>query len=232
MRKAGLIFTILLTLLVNAHTQNSLLPSFRSNRSIADLYYSDGGAKGTRYLFGNDWVKGIVLLENNDLVSNDSLRFNMDKISQTLFITRDLRTIEEIDKKEFKAVTFYQNDSVYVFEHVNLINDKKLFQLIIKSETHYSLFKLLHTGLKKVYYTSKDPKEGERNYDEFVDAPEYYIIFPNKEIRSFFNLKKNAVERIFTLHQDVDRVRAYLANYSGDKIDESSLKNLILYLNN
>src|SRR4029077_13626729 len=152
-----------------------------------------GFTKGSRYLFDTAWVKGFVLSANNSIIRNDSFLLNLDKMTQSLLVTTDFKTFIEINKKEFKSVTFFVHDSAYVFEHVYLINNNKLYEPIIKTEDQYSLFKLIHTNLKRIYRSGNSPFHGS-SYDEYVDVPEYYIVFPSKETRNFFNLKKNTIE--------------------------------------
>ncbi|HEY8733411.1 MAG TPA: hypothetical protein VIL90_02520, partial [Puia sp.] len=139
----------------------------------------------------------------------------------------------EIDRREFKAILFYWHDSAYIFKHINFINDKDLFEVIINDNSKYSLYKVIHTKLIKGHYGgSAFSATNDKSADVFQDDAEYFIFFPNRQYRTIHLLKKAAIQRIFKLNPDSDLVDEYLRNTGNkDQYRENDLKQLILYLN-
>ncbi|HXB28715.1 MAG TPA: hypothetical protein VNW49_02795, partial [Puia sp.] len=200
-------------------------------RPFTDL--NQGSFKGKNLLFDGNWVKGKLLTSNNSIVSGDNFLFNFDKIEHKLLITADYKNIFEIDRREFKAALFYFNDSAYVFKHIYFINDKDLFQILVNDETRYSLYKVIHTKLiKETFGINAISTPGSTAFREkYVDMPEYYIFFPNREYRSIFTLKKGPIERIFELNRDSEKVNEFLKMTTSKVYDENELIQLILFLN-
>jgi hypothetical protein len=145
-----------------------------------------------------------------------------------LLITTDFKSISEIDWREFKAVLFYTSDTSFILEHINLISNKDLFQVIIKGDSKYSLYKTVHT---KVIKGSYEATSYGRSPDRYQDITEYCIFFPNREYRTFYQLKKSAIERVFKLNPDSENVDDYLNSTGKNTYEEDDLKQLILYLN-
>jgi hypothetical protein len=138
-----------------------------------------------------------------------------------------------IDRREFKAILFYWHDSAYIFKHINYINDKDLFEVIVNDNAKYSLYKVTRTKLVKGHYGgSFFSSANDRTADVYMNHREYYIFFPNREYRTIHLLKRSAIERLFKLNPDSDIVNEYL-QMSGNKqlYTENELKQLILYLN-
>jgi hypothetical protein len=196
-------------------------------------YANDISLNGKNFYFDSSWVKAKLLVANNKIISSDSFLFNFDKIDHRLLITTDFKRIFEIDRREFKAILFYWHDSAYIFKHINFINDKDLFEVIISDDTKYSLYKVTRTKLVKGHYGgSSSSATNDRSSDVYINEPEYYIFFPNREYRTIHFLKRASIERIFKLNPDSDVVSDFLRT-AGDKglYGENELKQLILYLN-
>jgi hypothetical protein len=214
------------------HAQENVHPDITQiSKPFTDL--TQGSFKGKNLLFEGNWVKGKLLTSNNSIVSCDSFLFNFDKIEHRLLITSDFKKMFEIDRREFKAALFYSDDSAIVYKHIYFINDKDLFQVLVFDETRYSLYKVIHTKLIKESFSmnliSTPGSSGFR--EKYVDMPEYYIFFPNREYRSIFSLKKGPIERIFELNRDSEKVNEYLKMAGGKVYSEDDLIKLILYLN-
>ena len=206
-----------------SHAQDSVHPTF--DKISTPYIYFERVFNGKTLLFDNTWVRAKLLTANNSTISNDSLLFNFDKIDQRLLVTADFKKVSEIDWREFKAILFYLHDSAYVFKHIYYVSNKDLFQVLITDDGKYSLFKTIRTKLVRGEYTS-------RAIDEYVDMPEYCILFPNKEYRTFHLLKKGSIEKVFKLNPDRDTVDNFL-NSAGNKeqYSEEDLIRLITYLN-
>ena len=219
------------TILYISHAQESVHPDF--DKISTPYVYFEGTYNGKNLLFGNNWVKARLLTANNSIISNDSFLFNFDKIEQRLLFTKDFNKIFEIDWREFKAIQFYIRDSAYIFKHIYTISNKDLFQVLINGSDKYSLYKSVHTKLVKgLYGSGLTLSPYDKAVDHFEDATEYCILFPNKEYRTTYLLKRAAIERIFKLNPDSNKVNDFLnTNDSKEQYGENDLIQLILYLN-
>jgi hypothetical protein len=214
------------------HAQENVHPDITQiSKPFTDL--TQGSFRGKNLLFEGNWVKGKLLTSNNSIVNGDNFLFNFDKIEHRLLITSDYKKMFEIDRREFKAALFYSNDSAYVFKHIYLINDRDLFQILVNDENKYSLYKVVHTKLIRESFSMNiiSTPGSSAIREKYVDMPEYYIFFPNREYRSIFSLKKGPIERIFELNQDSGKVDEYLRMIGGKVYNEDELVQLILYLN-
>ncbi len=186
--------------------------------------------RGTRYLF-DKWVHGTILSAKGELIANDSFFLNYDKISESLFLTIDRQTIVEIAKKEIRAFTLINGDQKLQFERVYLIDNKNLFQVLIRDSIGFSLYKLYHTKFRKADYTNDGIHESGKNYNEFLDQPQYFVLYPNRQIISMDVLTRKAIGKAFELNVIHDKVLSFLSQHEKDPEDENLLKNLVLYLN-
>jgi hypothetical protein len=178
------------------------------------------------FLFKGPWTRGLIVTANNLELKNDSFFMNLDKMSQTLWVTSDYNRYIEIDKKEFKSVTFYLGDSAFVFEHVYYIDSKHLFQVIIPGGKKYALFKRTVPVLRK-----KELPNG-LQYTTYIDVCRYYVLFPNKDYRKIRSLSKKSILKIFALLPEKEKVEDFLLARGQNISGESDLKNLVAYLNN
>lgn len=187
--------------------------------------------KGNPLLFDSSWARATVVAENNEVISNDSLHFNFNKLNQNLLVTVDYRKIYEVDKREVKSVTFYWHDSVYIFEHVFAINKKDFFLELIPNDGKYSLYKFIHTTIKPVNWHSNGLVTEEVLFDQYIDNPEYYIIFPDKDFRILNKINRKSIEKAFVLTKDSQKVDDWLRGKNKNPAGEDLLWNLILGLN-
>ena len=186
--------------------------------------------RGTRYLF-DKWVHGTIVNAKGELIANDSFFLNYDKISESLFLTIDMQTIVEIAKKEIKAFTLQHGGQDLRFERVPLIDNKNLFQVLIRDSIGFSLYKLYHTKFRKADYVNDGIHESGKNYNEFLDQPQYFVLFPDRQVISMDVLTRKAIGKAFTLNVIHDKVLSYLSKHEKEPEDEDLLKNLVLYLN-
>jgi hypothetical protein len=222
---SSILFLVVFTCFL--HAQDSSRISFTSILTPL-AFLDDAFFSAKTLLFNREWVKGKLLTANNTVISNDSFRFNFDKIEKRLLATRDFNRVFEIDWREFKAALFYSHDTGYVFKHIYALSNKDIFLVIINGGDRYSLYKTIHTKIVK-----------ENNYigsfisgsQKFVDITEYCILFPNHEYRIIHNIKRSSIERIFDLDPDYLRVNDFLNALGRADCDESDLKNLIYFLN-
>jgi len=225
----GLLISFIFILI--SGVQSSAQTFDRIHKMVPDLAEKEKEVVGSRYLFDTSWVKANVVLADNSIQKNDSVLYNFDKISQDLLFTTDRKVVYEADRNEFKAVTFYRHDSAFVFERVQSINPNDLFQVLTFSPGKYGFYKIIHTKLKKANYTSNGISESGNKYDEYIDELEYYILFANKEFRLLSSLKKNAVEKAFSLSPDKDKMEIFFSSHKNSKSPENDIENLVKFLN-
>jgi hypothetical protein len=226
MKNAFFLVCLLFALTGYSQTTNEMLNAHRFIPRDEDAAMT----KGSRYLFDTSWAKGTLVSANDTEIRNDSFYFNFDKISQNIFFTQDLKNVFELDKKEYKSFVLRWHDSVYAFEHVFAINNSDFFQVLVKTPDKYSLYKFIHTQIKKANYTNNGISESGNKYDEYMDVPEYFIVFPNMEFRNFNSLKKNSIIKVFSLSADKDKVNGFYSGHSRGS-GEGDLKELIRFLN-
>jgi hypothetical protein len=234
MRKYITSTLLCLTISYIIHAQENVYPDITQiSKPFASL--STAPFRGKNLYFGGDWLKARILTSNNVIISSDSFLFNYDKIDRKLLITSDFKSMFEIDYREFKAIEFYFNDSAYFFKHIYLINEKDLFQILVRDKGKYALYKLTRTKLVRgtygtlgnIGFVTTIGSSGDR----YVDVPEYYIFFPNKDYRSFFTIKKTAIKRVFALSPDSNKLEEFFNLIGNREYNENDLIQLINYLN-
>lgn len=193
-------------------------------------YSIKDSTRGSRYLF-KGWVKGAITSANNVIISNDSFWLNFDKITQQLFVSLDKKNVIGVENKEFKALYFRDSSREISLERVPWIDNKKLLIVLVSDKGKYALYKLLNTKLKRADHVDDGVQERGNNYDEFVDAPIYYVLFPNHEYRNLYVLKSKAIEKLFSLGPEAQPVKTYLNAHVNAPENESLITNLILFLN-
>ena len=182
-------------------------------------------------LYNPPATRSDVPIKGSPLLFDSSWAFNFNKLNQNLLVTEDYSKIYEVDKREVKSVTFYWRDSVYIFEHVFAINKKDFFLELIRNDRKYSLYKFIHTTIKPVNWHSNGLVTEGLLYDQFVDDPEYYILFPDKEYRILNKINIKSIEKAFILKKDSQKVADWLKGKNKTPAGEELLWNLILSLN-
>jgi hypothetical protein len=227
--------TCLLLAVVLNHTiyaQGNAYSDLAKLGKLSKIQIDSGYIPYKSYFFNGEWVRAKILTSDNSVLSNDSFLYNFDIVNRTLMITTDLRNVFEIDHREFKAVVFYVRDSAYLFKHIDFINDKDLFKVLINSKEKYSLCKLIRTKITRASYALGLPSGNKPSpLDNYTDISMYYIFYPNKEYKKIFLLKKSAIEKMFRLDPDGQKVSDYLNQMGKNELDESDLIQMITYLN-
>ncbi len=184
--------------------------------------------KGNRYLF-DKWVKGTILTANNYTIDNKDYLFNFDKITNDIFMTLDQKVVVEINKVEFKSFTLHSEDTSFTFKHVDAINTTDFFQVLAEHNTKYSLYKKIHTLLIKSNYTTDGIFENGKPYDEYVDHPDYFIVFPGGKIVKKVTINSKQIKN--TLSMEQEKLHQYYAQNKDQFITENFLIGLINYIN-
>jgi hypothetical protein len=191
----------------------------------------DSPYRGTNLLFALDWAKGKVLMANNTIVDNEFIYYNFDKVEQELFITTDFIRYYEVDRREYKDIIFRLHDSSFLYKHDFLIDKKDLFEVLVNNEKKYSLYKGVFSKIRRGAFTINSGAPIRSPGDLFVDIEQYYILFPGREFKKIFIMKKSAVEGVFEFSPDSHKVMDYLNQKPVNELEENDLKDLVLYLN-
>jgi hypothetical protein len=228
MSKAGVLILSFILSVFFTCAQSGVVSKFDSYTTpLPDHTYE---LKGNLLLFEKYWAHGRVELPDHRILQNDSLFYNYDKMNQTLLVTKDFKTMLTVEKKNFISATLFLMDSVYVLEHVDLINSRDLFFELLRDDNKYSLYKDILTEFRDVSYRSSGlAAEGYTNAT-LVDHSIFYIVFRNKEYKKLNKIDKKSIQKAFSSSSDKDKVESWL---SGKSIDggESLLWDLIAYLN-
>jgi len=185
--------------------------------------------KGGKYLF-DQWVKGTATNSYNAVVSNDTYLYNYDKITKSLLVTSDKRSMIEISKTDLNGFTFIdKNNKEIVFEKVVAIDPNTFMIQLLKDSTGYSLYKSLHTKFIRANYHSDGLTESGNNYDEYVDEYTYYILFPGGKQFSKVELKKKSIKEV--LMKEEKKVKSFFSQHGSDDLDEFFLMALVASLN-
>jgi hypothetical protein len=189
---------------------------FKINAIVPFIDYFNSG----QYLF-DKWVRGSVVSSNNIEIANDTFFFNYNKVSNDLLLTTDLKQIIEIDKREFKSFILKDGSNQYRFEHIPVIDNKKFFQVLVRSDK-YSLYKWTLVKYKK--------KENFVNaFWELSDEYFYYVVFPDGRLYKKINLKRRSIEK--NIFSEPEKINAYFSSHQNNEIDETLLIDLVNYLN-
>jgi hypothetical protein len=204
--------------------------SSRAVGSFVNFHMGKEDTKGSRYLFPN-WVGGAVTTKNGIVISKDSLLYNYDKISHDLFLT-DQKTVVQVDGGNIKAFTLTNAGRPMVFVRLEAVQPNVFFQQLVDpgaSGSGYGLFKLVKTTFKKADYHTDGMVESGSNYDEYVDASEYYLVRPGgKEVKKVELKKKSIREATAEARQKTDD---YFAAHRSDDINEDFLMGLVSSFN-
>jgi hypothetical protein len=186
--------------------------------------------KGYPFYFDSLWLHARVVSADNKIVQNDSFYYRFNKLDQSLQVSRDFKTAFEVDKREFKSVTFFWNDSVYLFEHAYAINKDDFFLELIREDQAYSLYKFILTTVHPMDLRSNGMVTEGRTYVELIDHPVYYIVFPNQEFRMISDINPKTLEHAFRLTPAAEKVNNYLASHTSKIYNEDFLVGLIMQL--
>jgi hypothetical protein len=198
------------------------------NGSVLNTFNNSENTKGRRYFF-DSWVKGTVLTADGRTVQADSFLFNLDKVASILLVTIDKKNVIEVNKDAVHSFSLSGQGQTYSFEKVETINPDKYFQVLVKKEGGYTLYKSVNTHLVKADYNTNGLSESGNPYDEYIDAAQYYIRLPDGKTIKNCTLKLKSIKEALSL--DKTKVNEWLSQHSSYEIDESFLQGLTVYLN-
>ena len=197
---------------------NGLMPVFHQNEET----------KGSRYYF-KEWVKGTVIDSNGAVVSDEYCLFNYDKMAHALLVTKDKKSMIQVNSSDIQSFSLNDQDGEYNFEKKAVINGKDFFVQLVKPGGKYSLYKSIKTKFEKADYTTNGMVETGKNYDEYVDEATYYVLPAGEKQVVTVELKKKSIKGAFPNEQE--KVNSYISGHKNDFINEAFLTGLVNSLN-
>lgn len=184
--------------------------------------------KGSKFLL-DEWAEGVVVDTANNIIRNDNQRYNYDKIAKTLVLTQDKKTMLEVNKEQLKGFALKTSIGSCVFVKVPLISNTNFLQQLAFKINQYALYKMITTHYEKANYHSDGLTETGKDYNEYVDEPIYFVVYPGGKQFRVIEFKKKSVKDVF--FQDSKKVNQYFADHIDQFITESFLIGLVNYLN-
>ena len=181
--------------------------------------------RGRRYLF-DEWVRGSVVNKAGKLINSEEYYFNFDKVNNNLLVTKDKKEIIEVNKESIKEIQLLEKDVEYDLVKEEKITPFRFVEILVKNE-NVSVYKTINTRLVKANFTTNGLTESGNPYDEYVDAPTYFIGYKG-EFRPV-SLKFSSMKK--SLPEESKKVKQFYADHLNDEVDEVYLKNLVIFLN-
>lgn len=224
MKKIGIATTLLLLFCVsNAQDNNNLLSDRKMISEITGqiLYiYQYEDVKGSSFLFDN-WLTGMVMLNNHAVYKNVQLKFDVSK-NEFVFNRNDSSFILGPEAVEIRLYQKHGDSLVFKngFAINNSIPPAKYLQVF--TEGKLTFLKFFQKNIEE-YSEYGDATK----YKRFTDMYDYYIYKDGKATGIHLNKK----ELQFLLNDKWDRVSQYLSQNSLSGKDEKSFAAAIRYYN-
>jgi hypothetical protein len=182
--------------------------------------------RGSRYLLKN-FAHGVIVDNAGHIITDSFNLLNYDKIDGQLMIATDARNYLEVDKEKVVAFAFKTPDTSFVFLNVPALSKINYF-LLIANGPKYSVYKSVRTKFNKANYRSNGLVESGHDYDEYVDNETYFWV-RNNDSAGVFELKKKSIKAAFA--GEKAKVDTFFSRHKYDDIDDSFVRQLIVYLN-
>lgn len=232
LRNTGLIIGSLLSTLVVAAQQEQLVgaSSEETHRSaVLPIFFQKEHVKGSPYI-ADGWLRGNAVLTDGRRLPEPGkvFFFNFDKMSGRLYLTDGISRIWSYSCDSVTSFTLADTNSVLSFGKEPLINRLRFFQILVRSEKGYNVYREWITKLNRSnfqdagYYTT-----GER-YDEYVDLFNYFIVYPGHHRYRRLELNVHAIHK--ALPSESARLDAFFSQ-TGGSVDVNTFILLMQFLN-
>ena len=201
-----------------------------NGQSSISVFSNKEGTLGSRYYF-NRWVKGKVVNNNNELVNSDGYYFNYDKMAKKFLATTDKTTVIDLDDTALLAIELLEEDAdnSTFFEKVSSINEGSFFIRLANTGGKYALYKSIDTRFRIADYKTNGLIESGKNYDEFVDNTEYYVLISDQPGFKKVRLNYKNIKEVFK--SDLEKFRHFTSEHDNDDLNELYLTKLVLFMN-
>ena len=223
--------------IANSSTTVSAQVNIEGSNSNRVVTFTDGGSiapahrkqdtKGSQYLF-DIFVHGYLIDAAGDVIYSAAYQFDYDKITGSLLLSRDGKTIENVNWDQVQRFTLFSpTDQRYDFEKLADI-DKSHYLQSLGSGNKYKIFKQISTKFIKSDYANSGMIQHGNDYDEYVDDANYYVFDVQAKQVLKLSLKKKSIKEDFS--KEADKVNKFLSSNSGS-IDDEYLTKLGTFLN-
>lgn len=182
---------------------------------------------GSRYQL-DAFAHGFFTDMKGKQVYNPHYLFNYEKVSGYLLITIDRSNIMKVEKGQIKSFTLFDNsDRRFDFEKLPVIDSEHFVQVLAKGDK-YKVCKLVKTKFYASDFAHTAAGGVGKEYDEYEDNAEYYILDVKSSQVQKLSLKKKSLKAGFA--KEEDKVNKFLTENSSN-IDDTYLSNLGDYMN-
>lgn len=198
------------------------------NGPIINAFNNSESTKGRKYFFDN-WAEGTVINAQGQLIEVDSFRYNFDKVTNDLLVTVNKRQMVEVDAKNLRSFILTYEGQPFSFVKADDINPDKFLQVLVKKDNGYTLYKQINTRYKKADNSMNGLFAQGTPYDEYVDAPQYFVRLPDSKGVKSLLLKSKSIKEVLSGNRD--KVNEWFSNHSDVETDEAFVIDLIESLN-
>ena len=222
---------------VGSSTTVSAQANVEGSNSGRVASFTEGGAiapghrkqdtKGSQYLF-EVFVPGYLIDVKGDVIYSSAYQFDYDKITGNLLLSRDGKTIENVNWDQVQAFTLFSpTDQRIDFDKVPEI-DKSHYLQSLGSGKKYKILKQITTKFIKSDFANSGMIQHGNDYDEYVDDANYFVYDIEAKQVLKLSLKKKSIKEDFA--KEADKVNKFLSSNSGS-IDDEYLTKLGTFLN-
>ena len=192
--------------------------------------YHSTNVEGSQF-FSPLWTTGTVTTTGNEQFGKNYL-FLYDKVRQELFMKwKDSTIVLLADKSQINAFTL-NTDRVHSFVTAGVYdpsNKGNFFEVLVKDDKGYSLFKLIKTKFVKAdeHRDIESQATGEID-DAFKDQVSYYLV--RNGAAQAVSLRKRSILKVMTPVKD--KISGYFDQHPDTPVDEGFLINAVQYINN
>jgi hypothetical protein len=181
--------------------------------------------KGKRFFF-DEWVRGSVTAISGEKINTEDFYFNFDKVNNRLIVSKDKKEVIEVNSEYIREIHFINKEMTYDFVKEEKIDSLRFLERLQKND-RLSLYKTINTKFVKANFATDGLSVTGNPYDEFVDAPTYFICYKG-EFRPV-SLKFSSIKK--ALKEESKKVIDFYVDHLNDEVDENYLVNLVIYLN-
>lgn len=188
-------------------------------------YFGSGQQElhGSKYFFGQG-MHGYAINKSDSIRQGNAYLFNYDKVNGELLLTRDNKSMLQIDKgllKEF--VLFDGSGNRYDFVARPDI-DANHYVEVVSTGAKYILYKSIKTRFEKDNYTTNGITTSGHNYDEYIDTYTYYLVKTGGQPVEL-SLKRKSLKTAFPEY--INKVNKFMSDHSDSEINDDYLKQLV-----
>ena len=164
-----------------------------SMTSTVSTFRPSEAIQGSPYLFDN-WVKGNVILKNNQILKETEPMLNYDKIQKQLIVKITDNQILSVNMQDIEQFSLEDKSASITLINIPEISASPVVQLY--KDSFYALYKLIDTQFFKADYENKGLYESGHKYDRYIDKASYFIIANSKKTFSINSGSKNDIKKL------------------------------------